>query len=91
MVKKGHEFLPGPIYEIQSRVSEGPKVHMHARTDLVDKNKKKNVPGPGNYDLQNSPNIRHHKGAAFSLGKSQRADLAGSKESKLKPGPGNYD
>ena len=51
MVKKGHEFLPGPIYEITSRVGEGPKVHMHARTDLVDKNKKKNVPGPGNYDL----------------------------------------
>ena len=35
--------------------------------------------------------MRHHKGAAFSLGKSQRADLAGSKESKLKPGPGNYN
>ena len=51
MVKKGHESLPGPIYEIPSRVNEGPKVHMHARTDLVDKNKKKNVPGPGNYDL----------------------------------------
>ena len=51
MVKKGHEFLPGPIYEIPSRVNEGPKVHMHARTDLVDKDKKKNVPGPGNYDL----------------------------------------
>ena len=37
------------------------------------------------------PNMRHHKGAAFSLGKSQRSDMAGSKENKLKPGPGNYD
>lgn len=35
--------------------------------------------------------MRHHKGAAFSLGKSQRSDMAGSKENKLKPGPGNYD
>ena len=43
---------------------------MHAKTDTVDPIKKKNVPGPGNYDLQNSPNTRHHRGAAFSLGTS---------------------
>ena len=64
---------------------------MHAKVDKVDQNKKKNVPGPGNYDLQNSPNTRHNKGPSFSLGTSQRADLAGHKEGKQKPGPGNYD
>ena len=91
MVKKGHEKLPGPIYEIPSKVVEGPKCHMHAKTDKVDQNLKKNYPGPGNYDLQNSPNTRHKKAAAFSLGTSQRADLAGHKEGKQKPGPGNYE
>ena len=70
MVRKGHESLPGPIYDIPSRGVEGPQVHMHAKTDTVDPIKKKNVPGPGNYDLQNSPNTRHHRGAAFSLGTS---------------------
>ena len=64
---------------------------MHAKTDTVDPIKKKNVPGPGNYDLQNSPNARHHRGAAFSLGTSQRTNLAGGKESQMKPGPGNYN
>ena len=51
MVKKGHESLPGPIYAIPVSVGEGPKVHMHAKTDNVDQNVKKNVPGPGKYDL----------------------------------------
>ena len=91
MVKKGHEVLPGPIYEIPSKMVEGPKCHMHAKTDKVDQNMKKNYPAPGAYDLQNSPNTRHKKAAAFSLGTSQRADLAGHKESKQKPGPGNYE
>ena len=72
-------------------MAEGPKCHMHAKVDKVDQNKKKNVPGPGNYDLQNSPNTSHNKSPAFSLGTSQRADLAGHKEGKQKPGPGNYD
>ena len=70
MVKKGLESNPGPIYEIPSKINDGPKILMHSKTDKVDMNKKRNVPGPGNYDLQNSPNMRHHKGAAFSLGKS---------------------
>ena len=51
MVKKGHASLPGPIYTIPVSVGEGPKVHMHAKTDTVDQNVKKNVPGPGKYDL----------------------------------------
>ena len=70
MVKKGHESLPGPIYEIPSKMIEGPKSSMHAIVDKVDQIKKKNVPGPGNYDLQNSPNTRHKKGPSFSLGTS---------------------
>ena len=58
MAQKGHEKYPGVgAYNIPSHVSEGPKVHMHAKTDTVDQNVKKGVPGPGNYDLQNKPNL----------------------------------
>lgn len=52
---------------------------------------KKNVPGPGNYDLQNKDNANHHRSPAFSLGSSQRLPLGGGKETKMKPGPGRYD
>ena len=56
MVAKGQEKIPGAgSYSIPSRVAEGPKIGMHAKTDLVDKDVKKGVPGPGRYDLQNSP------------------------------------
>ena len=73
MVTKGHDKMPGAgAYPIPSTITEGPKVHMHAKTDTVDQNLKKNVPGPGNYDLQNSPNMNHKKEPAFSLGTSQR-------------------
>ena len=52
MVTKGHDKLPAPNnYNIPSRAVEGPQIHMHAKTDKVDQNLKKNVPGPGNYDL----------------------------------------
>lgn len=92
MVRKGHESLPGPnVYDIPSKAVEGPQVHLHAKCDNVDYDKKKNVPGPGTYALQNSPNTRHHRGAAFSLGTSQRSDLGGGKEGRAKPGPGMYD
>ena len=37
--------------EIPSKMVEGPKSSMHAIVDKVDQIKKKNVPGPGNYDL----------------------------------------
>lgn len=48
MVMKGQKFVPGAgNYNIPSRVAEGPKIGMHARTDLVDQNVKKGVPGPG--------------------------------------------
>jgi hypothetical protein len=52
MVPKGQEKVPGPdSYTLPSRITEGPMSSMHAKTDLVDKEKKKNVPGPGAYNL----------------------------------------
>lgn len=90
-MNKGAEKVPGPNnYNIPSRAVEGPQIHMHARTDKVDQNLKKNVPGPGNYDLQNSPNNRHNKSASYSLGTSTRVDI-GVKKQEYKPGPGNYN
>ena len=82
MANKAAEKVPGAgQYEIKSRISEGPKVHMHARTDLVDKEVKKNVPGPGQYDLQNSPGNRNMRAAAYSMGSGSRIDLANTKAS----------
>lgn len=91
MALRGHDKLPGPIYNIPSRVAEGPKVHMHAKTDHVDQNVKKNVPGPGQYNLQNSPNNRHNQSASYGIGTSQRVDLGGGKEIKSRPAPGAYN
>ena len=52
MVARGAEKVPGAgQYAIPSTISEGPKIGMHAKTDLVDKDRKKNVPGPGQYNL----------------------------------------
>ena len=63
---------------------------MHARTDLVDKDRKKNVPGPGQYDLQNSPGNRNNRAAAYSMGSGTRTDMGNTKVNKHIPGPGNY-
>jgi hypothetical protein len=82
MVLKGHDKFPGAgEYVLPSTISDGPKIHMHAKTDLVDQNKKKNVPGPGQYDLQNSPNMLHKKSPMFGIGSSERLPLGGGKES----------
>jgi hypothetical protein len=52
MVPKGLDGVPGPdVYMLPSRIIEGPKPSIHAKTDLVDKEKKKNIPGPGTYNL----------------------------------------
>ena len=51
LVTKGHDKYPGAgQYESNSHIGEGPKIQMHAKTD-IDFDKKKNVPGPGNYEL----------------------------------------
>lgn len=63
---------------------------MHARTDSVDMNKKMNIPGPGQYNLQDTGNANMPKAAAFSMGSGSRIDLGGGKEALAKPGPGNY-
>jgi hypothetical protein len=63
---------------------------MHARTDLVDKDRKKNVPGPGTYDLQNSPGGKATRAAAYSMGSGSRVDLANTKMTKFIPAPGHY-
>ena len=42
LVTKGHDKYPGAgTYELPSHITEGPKVHMHAKTDLANQNKKK--------------------------------------------------
>lgn len=64
---------------------------MHAKTDSVDSDKKKNFPGPGTYNLQDSPNLRHSKMPAYRMGSSERPALSGSKEVLAKPGPGTYN
>jgi len=89
LVNKGAEKVPGAgSYAIPSTLS-GPKIGMHARTDLVDKDIKKNIPGPGQYDLQNSPGVKSTRAAAYSLGSSKRADLAST--NKFVPAPGHYE
>lgn len=81
MVPKGLDTIPGPdSYSIPSKLIEGPKNSIHAKTDLVDKEKKKNIPGPGTYNLQDSPNMRHRKMPAFRMGSSERPQLSGGKE-----------
>ena len=91
MVLKGQEKMPGAgTYTLPSRVTDGPKIGMHAKTDHVDQNVKKGVPGPGNYDLQNSPGNKNPRAPAYSLGSGSRIDMANSKVTKFVPGPGNY-
>ena len=83
--------MPGAgQYAIPSTISEGPKIGMHCKTDLVDKDKKKNVPGPGQYNLQNSPGQRNKRAPAYSLGSGSRCDLANTKVTKFIPAPGAY-
>ena len=62
LVPKGLERNPGPnAYTAQTFINEGPAHSLHAKTDLVDQVKKKNIPGPGTYNLQDSPNLNHKK------------------------------
>lgn len=91
MVQKGQKFVPGAgSYAIPSRIQEGPRVGMHARTDTVDQNVKKGIPGPGSYDLMASPGAKNRRSPAYSLGSGSRIDMANTKATKFIPGPGNY-
>lgn len=71
-------------------MSEGPKIGMHAKCDGVDQNLKKNVPGPGQYELQNSPGQKDKRSPAYSLGTGSRMDLANTKSNGFVPPPGAY-
>ena len=76
---KGHDKLPGAgTYQLPSRLSEGPKIQMHAKLKSIDKN---NNPGPNSYNLQDSSNPRQSTSPKFTLGTSQRYNLGGGKES----------
>lgn len=91
MVQKGQDKVPGAgQYTLPTTISEGPKIGMHAKTDSVDPNVKKNVPGPGQYNLQNSPGLKARRAPAYSLGSGSRIDLSNSKMSKFVPAPGAY-
>ena len=93
MVLKGHDKFPGAgSYELPSKIVEGPRSTMHGKTDTVDLNVKRGGPGPGSYELQNSPNFNHKTMPSFSVGNSQRSPLnADGKDGACKPGPGKYD
>ena len=67
-------------YSIRTSISEGPGILMHARTDTVDQIVKKNIPGPGNYDIQNSQDGKHETSPKFRIGTSQRPALGGTRE-----------
>jgi hypothetical protein len=52
LVQKGIKNNPGPnSYTLPSRAVEGPCVSLHAKVDKVDQIRKKNIPGPGTYEL----------------------------------------
>ncbi len=83
--------MPGAgTYSLPSKIADGPKIGMHAKCDSVDQAVKKAVPGPGQYNLQNSPGQKNTRAPAYSLGSGSRIDLANSKVTKFVPGPGNY-
>lgn len=48
------------------------------------------MPGPGQYNLQNSPGTKNKRAPAYSLGSGSRMDLANTKVSKFIPAPGAY-
>ena len=64
---------------------------MGARTkDVINEINRDNIPGPGQYDVQNASVSVTKNEPAFSLGTGSRSDLANFKEHKNKPGPGAY-
>ena len=54
MSPKHLSLTPGPgNYAIPSKMIEGPKTAMHARSYMKDANERNNFPGAGSYELQN--------------------------------------
>ena len=85
---------PGPnIYDIPSKLNEGPKYGMGLRTIDITNTKRDYIPGPGKYDTSTADYLNSKMKAepSFSMGTGQRADLANIKEVSKMPGPGNYD
>lgn len=80
--------MPGAgSYTLPSHISSGLKIGIHGKTDFIDQNVKKGVPGPGQYDMQNSTGNKNYRAPAYSLGNGSRNDLS---KSMQVPGPGNY-
>ena len=72
---------PSPFaYNVPSKMVEGPKAAMHARTDNIDMNKKNNYPGAGTYELMNRTNGNQANSPRFSMGKETRDRDAHKKE-----------
>lgn len=72
---------PSPFaYNVPSKMVEGPKAAMHARTDHIDMNKKNNYPGAGTYELMNKTNANQANSPRFSMGKETRDRDAHKKE-----------
>ena len=90
MVQKGQESIPGAgSYTVASRIDEGPKFSMGAKLDGVNQSAKKGVPGPGQYEMSNSPG-KGAKTPSYTIGTGNRVDFANTKHSQHVPGPGNY-
>ena len=89
MERKDAKFTPAPgQHNITSRISDGPKWGIGQKLSN-DFSKTQNVPGPGNYELQNRDNLNMKSAQRYSVGHSKRGGLA-EKGNLNVPGPGNY-
>jgi hypothetical protein len=87
-----HMNYPSPSsYTLPSKIVEGAKTAMHARTDMVDMAVKNNYPGAGTYAVQSMANLNHDISQKFSFGKQTRDNSPHAKEQKCKPGAGTYN
>lgn len=83
--------IPGPdLYNIPSKVIEGPKFVIGVRPNTSMNAQRDQIPGPGKYNQDNLIIIKQKQQPAFSIGKSRRADIANLKEKLNNPGPGQY-
>lgn len=80
--------MPGAgSYTVPSKMADSQKYSMGARLSN-DMSPMKNMPGPGQYDLQNRDNSNFKNSKKFSVGTSQRSGMVA--KSLNVPGPGNY-